>query len=128
MRLLREDNHDGIHTLCLGGEIDLHFAPTLRTLLRAKAREKCPALLLDLSGVDFIDSVGLAAILEYLRDATDGGAQFCIGGLSEPLRLIFDVVGLGKVMPVYRDAAMARRAMVGNQLPEVSMPLFASAA
>lgn len=128
MKLLHEHNQDGVDILCLGGEIDMHFAPTLRALLQAKTRQKCPALLLDLSGVNFIDSVGLAAILEYLRDATDGGTQFCIGGVSETLRTIFEVVGLSKVMPVYRDAATAKQAIVGNQLPRVSTPLFASAA
>ena len=128
MRLLREYSEDGVDVLCLGGAIDMHFAPTVRSLLQVKARQKCPALLLDLSHVDFIDSVGVAAILEYLRDATDNGARFCIGGLGEPLRLIFEVVGLAMVMPVYQDAARAKQAIVSGQLPEVSMPLFASAA
>ena len=128
MRLLREYSEAGVDVLCLGGEIDMHFAPTLRALLQVKAREKCPALLLDLTRVEFIDSVGVAAILEYLRDATDQGARFCIGGLSEPLRLIFEVVGLAMVMPVYRDAARAKQAIASGQLPQVSMPLFASAA
>lgn len=128
MRLLREYSEGGVDVLCLGGEIDMHFAPTLRTLLQVKARQRCPALLLDLSLVEFIDSVGIAAILEYLRDATDNGTRFCIGGLGEPLRLIFEVVGLAKVMPVYRDVARAKEVVVSNELPQVSMPLFASAA
>ena len=106
----------------------MHFGATLRGLLQLKASQKRPALLLDLSHVDFIDSVGVAAILEYLRDASDSGARFCIGGLREPLRLIFDVVGLARVMPVYHDAARAKQAIVSDQLPQVSMPLFASAA
>jgi anti-anti-sigma regulatory factor len=83
--------------------------------------------LLDLSGVEFIDSRGLAAILEYLRDAADGGARFCIGGVSESLRTIFEVVGLGKVMPVYRDAANAKQALVKKHLPELSASLFRKA-
>jgi anti-sigma B factor antagonist len=128
MKLLKECDEAGVEILCLGGDIDMHFAPTLRLLLQGKARNKCPALLLDLSSVDFIDSVGMAAILEYLRDATDAGAQFCIGGLNEALRSIFEVVGLGKVMPVYVDAAKAKQAMMRNQIPEVSTPLFATAA
>ena len=127
MRLIDEYRERGVDVLRLEGDIDMHFAPALRALLQGKARRKCPALLLDMSGVNFIDSVGVAAILEYLRDATDYGGWFCIGGLTEPLRIIFEVVGLGKVMPVYIDAAKAKEALVSKRLPQVSTPLFASA-
>ena len=128
MRLLQEYTEDGVDILHLGGEIDMHFAPTLRAILRAKHNSKCPALLLDMSQVEFIDSVGLAAILEYLRDATEANARFCIGGISESLRTIFEVVGLGRVMPIYRDAAKAKSAFLANDVPEPSMQLFATAA
>ncbi|HEX8678530.1 MAG TPA: STAS domain-containing protein [Chthoniobacterales bacterium] len=128
MRLLQEYTQDGVDILHLGGDIDMHFAPTLRAVLRAKHNRNCPALLLDLSQVEFIDSVGLAALLEYLRDATDCGSRFCIGGLSESLRTIFEVVGLGKVMPVYADSAKAKAAFLADDVPEPSMRLFAEAA
>src|SRR4051794_39239663 len=128
MRLTDEWHENGIDVLRLAGEIDVHFAPALRALLQGKAERKCPTLLLDMSGVDFIDSLGLAAILEYLRDASASGTRFCIGGLSPSLRTILEVVGLGKVMPVYTDVAKAKQAVISNDLPQVSMPIFGSAA
>ena len=128
MKLIEEYNEGGVDVLRFAGDIDMQFAPGLRALLRAKATRKCPALLLDLSDVEFIDSVGVAALLEYLRDSTDCGARFCIGGLTPTLRTIFEVVGIGKVMPVYADAAKAKAALLSDCLPEVSTPLFAAAA
>ena len=124
MRLISEDKEAGLDILRLEGDIDIHFAPALRALLQAKSQRNCPALLLDFSRVDFIDSVGIAAILEYLRDVTNRGDRFCIGGLSPALRTIFGVVGLGSVMPVYTDAAKAKEAAIGNTLPQPSTPLF----
>ena len=128
MRLVDEYNESGVDVLRLAGDIDVHFAPGFRALLHAKAKRNCPALLLDMSGVDCIDSAGVAAILEYLRDATECGARFCIGGLTPTLRAIFEVVGLGKVMPIYTDAAKAKEALIANRLPPASSPLFAAAA
>jgi anti-sigma B factor antagonist len=128
MKLIEEYTEGGVDVLRLAGEIDMHFAPGFRALLQAKAKRKCPALLVDLTEVNFIDSVGIAAILEYLRDATDSGARFCIGGLTPTLRTIFEVVGIGRVMPVYADAGKAKEAFLRNRLPEVSTPLFAAAA
>ena len=125
---LHEQVRDGIDVFVLGGEIDLHYAPVLRARLQAKARSGCPALLLDVSGVGFIDSSGISAILEYLRDATKFGGRFCIGGVSEQLRWIFDVVGLGKVMPIFADAAQAKEALSSGSMPVPATPLFAAAA
>ncbi len=128
MKLIDEYNDRGVHVLQVAGEIDMHYAPALRSLLQAQAKRNCPALLLDMSGVDLINSVGVAALLEYLRDATDSGTRFCIGGVSPALRAIFEVVGIGKVMPVYSDASEAKDAVIGDRLPQVSTPLFAAAA
>lgn len=128
MRLLKESTEHGVDILHLAGDIDMHFAPALRALLQAKAKSHCPALLLDISGVEFIDSSGIAAILEYLRDATNFEGRFCIGGLTPSLRTIFEVVGLGRVMPVYADAATAKNALFADKLPQPSTTLFAPAA
>ena len=128
MRLVDQHSEGDLDVLSVAGEIDMHFAPGLRALLQAEAKKKCPVLLLDMSGVEFIDSVGIAAILEYLRVASNSGTRFCIGGLSPTLRTIFEVVGLGNVMPIYIDAAKARDAVMTNSLPPVPKRLFAAAA
>ncbi len=57
---LNELVEDGDHVFCLQGEIDLHYSPVLRSLCQSKIKARCPVLILDLSGVDYIDSTGLA--------------------------------------------------------------------
>jgi anti-sigma B factor antagonist len=128
MRLLQEYKQNGVEIVHLSGDIDLHFAPTLRAILKGKSRRNCPALLLDMTQVKFIDSTGVATILEYLRDATNCGGRFCIGGLSDTLRTIFTVVGLPKVMPIYANATKAKTAFLANNVPKPSNQLFAAAA
>ena len=125
---LHEYTEGGVEILELRGEIDLHYAPVLRKLLRAKADALCPALLLDMTGVEFIDSTGLAVILEYLRDATDNNCRFCIGGISTQLRTIFEIVRLDRTMPIFADATTAKNALISGCVPSVSEPLFATAA
>jgi anti-sigma B factor antagonist len=123
---LHEQTQSGVDILRVEGEIDLHFAPVLRQVLSGKAKQRCPALLLDLTAVEFINSSGIAAILEYLREATDNRVPFCIGGVSPKLRPIIELVRLDRSMPVFADAARARDAIVARQLPSVSQPLFAT--
>ena len=80
---LKESVEEGIAILGMEGEIDLHYAPVLRTLLQGKVKERCPALVLDLARVTFIDSAGLAAIVEYFRDASRYEGVLCLAGLNE---------------------------------------------
>jgi anti-anti-sigma factor len=56
---LKESVQDGIEVFALEGEIDFHYAPVLRSLFQAKIKAQAPALVLDLAGVDYIDSTVL---------------------------------------------------------------------
>ena len=125
---LREYSESGLDVLELEGEIDMHFAPVLRQLLQDKRDRRCPALLLDMTAVEFIDSTGLAVILEYVRDTSAYHGRFCIGGTSENLRTIFETVRLDRAMPIFHDASTAKNALISGVIPAVSWPLFASAA
>jgi len=60
---LKESHENGVVIFALSGAIDLHYAPTLRALFQSKLNKRCPALVVDLSAVDFIDSTGLAALI-----------------------------------------------------------------
>ena len=62
---------DGLHIFELTGEIDLERSPELRRLLDLRAKARTPALALDFHGVSFIDSSGLATLVEYCRKAQD---------------------------------------------------------
>jgi anti-sigma B factor antagonist len=127
MRLL-SDTGDQIRILALGGEIDLHFAPVLRELLEEKREKPVEALVLDLWEVNFIDSSGIAAIIEHLRSATQRGRTFVIGGMSQPLKEIFAVINLQKAMPLFETREAALQAIAQKRrLADPNDPLFAPA-
>jgi anti-anti-sigma factor len=56
--------HDGVHTLSLSGELDLAAVPSLEAQVRRVcAQTSTRGVTLDLGGLSFIDSTGLAAIV-----------------------------------------------------------------
>jgi anti-sigma B factor antagonist len=115
---LKELVEDGIDIFLLEGEIDLHYAPVLRTLLQTKVRARCRALVMDLGGVTFIDSSGLAAIIEYFRDSGDCNGVLCVTGLNDTLRTIFEIVRLDKVIPIFGSRGEAIAALkMGSVVP-----------
>ena len=112
---LKESLEGEVPILAMEGEIDLHYAPVLRGLLQAKIKKQCPALVVDLTEVDFIDSAGLAAIVEYFRDASRYDGVLCVTGLNENLRTVFEIVRLDRVIPVFATSAEAVAALrAGN--------------
>ena len=100
----------GLPILLLEGDVDLHQSPVLRAVLLAHVETRTPALALDLSGVPYIDSSGLATIVEYVRSAQEFGGKIVLLGLSVRVKTIFDLVRLGEILPIVetRDAARAR--------------------
>jgi anti-sigma B factor antagonist len=111
---LKELVQDGVDVFALEGEIDFHFAPALRAMLQSKSKAQCPALVLDFNGVDFIDSRGIAAVIEYLRDCATYGGKVCLAALNPAVKPIVDVVRLETVMPIFATVAEAVSSLKGH--------------
>jgi anti-sigma B factor antagonist len=124
MRLI-SDTQERVRVLALAGEIDLHYAPVFRTLLEQPTKVATEALVLDLSQVAFIDSSGIAVIIEHLRSATRHSNVFCVGGMSDAVKQIFEVIHLDTAMPLFETKEAALEALAGNKIKEPPKPLFA---
>jgi anti-sigma B factor antagonist len=114
---LNELVEEGGVVFCLQGEIDLHYSPVLRSLFQSKIKARCPVLILDLSAVDYIDSTGLAAVMEYFRDTAEYEGILCLTGLNEKLKTIFEIVGLDKTIPIFASTAAAKAALKEGSVP-----------
>jgi anti-sigma B factor antagonist len=123
---LHESRDRSVAIFHLEDEIDLHYAPALRALFEAKAKQRCPALVVDLSRVQFIDSTGIAALLEYLRDASDFGGKFCVAAPTDHVRHVFEIIRLHEVLPIFASTRAAVAAMANDRLPMPIQPLFRS--
>jgi anti-sigma B factor antagonist len=107
-----ESEHNGLRVVELEGEIDLARSPELRQVLDVHAKEKTPALALDFRGVNFIDSSGLATLIEYCRHAQEFGGKYAIFGLTERVRIVFEIVRLNEILPLYDTIEQARAALL----------------
>jgi anti-sigma B factor antagonist len=123
---LRESRQQDVDVFHLEDEIDLHYAPALRALFQAKAMCRCRALVVDLSGVPFIDSTGIAVLLEYLRDATGFGGRFCIAAPTDHVRHVFEIIRLDEALPVFETVAEAIATMACGELLAPDQPLFST--
>lgn len=105
------------YTLTAAGEVDLYSAPDL-----AKALEAVPAdvrhVLVDLSGLSFIDSVGLATLVTASRRFAARGARMLLVVDDPRVRRVLEVTGLGRFFAVRASASAATRDLVGATVLE----------
>jgi anti-sigma B factor antagonist len=109
---IQQSESDGAAVLALSGEIDLHASPALRAKLQSLAGAKPPALLLDFTNVAYIDSSGLATLVEYVRAARAFGGKTLLFGLQPKVKMLFELVRLNELFTITdtRESALAAAA------------------
>src|SRR5262245_55166091 len=98
---VREIVEDDVHILQIAGEIDLAHSPELRDVLHDHAKAKRNALLLDFQGVEYIDSSGLATLVEYVQKSSVYGGKFALASVKGRVRTVIDLVRLGEIFGIY---------------------------
>ena len=95
------------NVLPLKGEIDLHVSPSVTASLNAMIEKKPRRLVVDLSDVTYIDSAGLAALIEAMQKVEGYSGKFLLAGLQETVRSIFEISRLDQVFRIFPDADAA---------------------
>lgn len=95
------------HVVPLKGEIDLHVSPTVTSTLNDVIDKKPERMVVDLSEVSYIDSAGLAALIQAMQKVESYGGKFMLAGLQETVRSIFEISRLDQVFQIFPDAAAA---------------------
>jgi anti-sigma B factor antagonist len=100
---------DEPNVLPLEGEIDLHVSPRVSAALGAMIDQKPPRLVVDLSNVTYIDSSGLAVLIEGMQNVEAYGGKFILAGIQENVKPIFEIARLDQVFLIFPhvDAALA---------------------
>ncbi len=80
----------------LEGRFDAHQVPRLKTELETLSGP----LRLDFSGVTFIDSSGLAALVTLYKRARAADVAFEISDVQDAVRLILELTGLDSILPI----------------------------
>ncbi|PYU27514.1 MAG: anti-sigma factor antagonist [Acidobacteria bacterium] len=86
----------------ISGDIDLANSPEVRKALLHEVRDnRRPRVVLNLSDVRYIDSSGVASLVESLKASRDIGSRFILVGLSGPAREVLQLSRLVKVFEIY---------------------------
>lgn len=85
--------------IALTGELDLHGADALRTLLRNLLDTAVThRVVADLDAVTFFDSAALGAVINAYQHAVDCGGQFAVINLTHTVRRILEITGMLEIL------------------------------
>jgi anti-sigma B factor antagonist len=98
---------EGATIVAVGGEIDVYTAPRLRDKITELVADGVYNLIIDMEGVEFLDSTGLGVLVGGLKKvrAHDGSLRLIC--TQERLLKIFRITGLAKVFTIHDSAAAA---------------------
>jgi anti-anti-sigma factor len=100
-----EDSPDGTSVVSIAGELDLSTIRRMQGPLLEQIVQR-PAVLVDLTGLCFIDSSGIGCLIQACQGANGTPVNILIGPGSQIDR-IFSIAGISAAMPVFTDRGEA---------------------
>jgi anti-sigma B factor antagonist len=97
--------------VAVGGEIDVYTAPKLREQLVDLVNAGRYHLVVDMEGVEFLDSTGLGVLVGGLKRVRAHDGSLRLVCTQERILKIFRITGLTKVFPIHDTVSEALTAV-----------------
>jgi len=105
--LAEERSAEGVHIIRVRGEIHVSTAPEFAQRLSAAIDSGKTAMVLDMSGVEFIDSTGLSVLLNGLRLVNQMHGRMAIVCANPTVLRLFQITSLDDTFDIFADRATA---------------------
>jgi len=109
MTINSEDLPDGV-VIAPSGEIDLARSPSMRAKVAEVMKRSPKRLVVDLAAVPYMDSSGVATLVEALQSTRRSGAKLLLCGLTPRVRSILEISRLDTVFTIVADRTAASAA------------------
>ncbi len=114
MKIEIEKDDNGFVLVRIEGEVDMHTSPDVRNALLPFFKPGIAGIVVDLSGVKYMDSSGIATMIEGLQWSTNGGGRFVLAGMTETVMDIFELTNLNNVFEFSPDSVSAINNLTGG--------------
>lgn len=89
--------------LTISGNLDADTVPQFKKAAQKVVDEECWQVVLDFSQLDFIDSMGLGALISLLRRVRTRQGDVKISGLKPEVRSVFEITRLNRLFEIFPD-------------------------
>lgn len=105
------EERDDTTVVRVTGEVDLYTSPRMREAILKSLSRRRPNVVVDLSGVSYMDSSGIATLVEALHETRNRKGRLVLAGLNDRVREVFELARLHSVFELAAsvEAALAPR-------------------
>lgn len=104
----------GVHRISLSGRMDLQGAQRIDVRLAGMTAAPRKAIVIDLSGVTFLASIGIRSLLLAAKGVEGRGGHVALTGASPLVRKVLETAGIDTIIPLHDDLAAAVAAATGR--------------
>ena len=91
----------GVTILQLTGRFDAYAAPKIDEWLQARGSSEPTQLVVNMIGVNFLDSTALATLVRGLKRCRESGGGLHLCNMQQPVRIIFELTHLDKAFDIF---------------------------
>jgi anti-sigma B factor antagonist len=97
------ETKNGLTVCHVEGEIDINSSPGIKKSFDKVLSAKTPKIIVNLSKVTYVDSSGLATLVEILKNMRSYGGRLRLTNLSSKIKSLFEITKLEKLFEIMAD-------------------------
>lgn len=105
--VVKTENKGGLMVCHVSGEIDINTSPEIKKAFDKLISKKEPKIIVNFSKVTYVDSSGLATLVEILKNMRSYGGKIRLTNLSPKVKSLFEITKLDKLFEILQDEAEA---------------------
>jgi anti-sigma B factor antagonist len=95
-----EEKHPAVYAIRLEGYVDFSTSRLVRKAMALVFAEDVKQIIVDMSAVSYIDSSGIASLIEADRESKSRKIRFTVGGVSPTLESVSQLANLKDVLEI----------------------------
>lgn len=103
MKITQRKINERITVIDLDGDFDLYSSPKAREILLDLAKKQVPMVIINLDRVEYMDSSGIATLIEYLRRVGDYGGKLKLVSLNKKTMEVIRLARLETIFDICKD-------------------------
>jgi anti-sigma B factor antagonist len=107
MRVNVEERRAGVFVVTPEGDVDMSTSPDVRKSMEPLFRKGTVQVVVDLSQVPYMDSSGIATLIEGLQLSQRSVVRFTLAGMTPSVEAAFDLAHLKDVFEVFPEVVAA---------------------
>lgn len=104
---VRIENKNNLVVCHVSGEVDINSSPDMKKAFDKLTSKKEPKIVVNFSKVTYVDSSGLATLVEILKNMRTYGGRMRLTNLSAKVKSLFEITKLDKLFEILADEAEA---------------------